>query len=365
MSSQLVSRLNIEDIDSNICIIDYGGFRVLAYKNNPYRNYINATKLCVDDNKEFKSWLRNKQSIELINLLNSEVGENSPQPIYQILDGPNNLRGTYVHPDLLPSILSWISPQFAIKVNRIINLYYAHEKDKEIFDLKTLNEEAERRHQEAMKKADEAIKQSSVEHEETKAILISTRDNLDELRIEHDSTSFKLDKLTHNMTNLSVKDLKSDQYSLAPIIPNKREALIITGVRYSRPGSDRLGMFYVVNRTQLCNFRRSRKLMLRRIFNQEPYSGLTKIYEDPNNSDSYLLPIFYTTTPNPVNLWTTFRVKYETLFRVDNGIIKFFTNEYRIKNLIDDLYAYAGIEPLPIEKLVEEYKNALNTQDVD
>jgi hypothetical protein len=188
--------------------------------------------------------------------------------------------------------------------------------------------------------------ESRIRHEETKVILMSTRDNLEELRIEHESTSYKLDKLTTNMSNISINTLNSNQYSLPPIKLNKREVLIITGVKCSKPNVDGVGMFYIVNRTQICNFKKSRKQMLRRIFNQVPYSELIKVYDDINKPDSYLVPIFYTTTPNPVNLWTTFRIKYESLFRVEIGIIKFLTSEYKMKDLIFDLDG--------VEKFVKE-----------
>jgi len=36
----------------------------------------------------------------------------------------NELRGTYVHPKLVPHIASWASPEFAIKVSEIVNEFY-------------------------------------------------------------------------------------------------------------------------------------------------------------------------------------------------------------------------------------------------
>ena len=66
MSSQLIQRLEIKKINDNISIIDYAGFEVLAMTSSPYRNYINATKLCKQDKKEFKHWLENQTSKELM-----------------------------------------------------------------------------------------------------------------------------------------------------------------------------------------------------------------------------------------------------------------------------------------------------------
>ena len=94
--------------------------------------------------------MNNESSKDLISFLKTDLSAGIPASeeieVIKITTNEckNDLRGTYVHPDLLPSILSWISPEFTIKINRIINLYYAHEKDKEIFDIKRLNEEAEK-----------------------------------------------------------------------------------------------------------------------------------------------------------------------------------------------------------------------------
>ena len=43
------------------------------------------------------------------------------ESIITIVTGDNELRGTYVHPLLVPHITSWISPDFAIQVSEIVN----------------------------------------------------------------------------------------------------------------------------------------------------------------------------------------------------------------------------------------------------
>ena len=37
------------------------------------------------------------------------------------------ISGTYIHPDLVPSVAGWISPSFQIMANRVVNGYIAHE----------------------------------------------------------------------------------------------------------------------------------------------------------------------------------------------------------------------------------------------
>lgn len=41
------------------------------------------------------------------------------------------IRGTYVHPDLIPHIASWASPAFAVKVSKIVNEYFIKKAIKE------------------------------------------------------------------------------------------------------------------------------------------------------------------------------------------------------------------------------------------
>lgn len=115
----------------------YGEFEVIMMTSN---TYINATKLCNQYYKDFTQWKRNDGSDNLIievdtylqsftTIQNSsnkvQVPGNSQGPQYKsiiiINTGINNLRGTYVHPLLIPHIASWISPKFAIKVSHIVN----------------------------------------------------------------------------------------------------------------------------------------------------------------------------------------------------------------------------------------------------
>ena len=53
-------------------------------------------------------------------------------PLYMITTGPNNLRGTYVHPDLLLPIATWISPIVFLKVNKILNLWRSQSQENEL-----------------------------------------------------------------------------------------------------------------------------------------------------------------------------------------------------------------------------------------
>ena len=125
--------LSIEGINGKYCSGKYGDFEIIIMKKN---GYINATKLCSfatnknNKPKKFKEWYRNNKSSDLV----EEILKNSDETLELFIDisicGNNEMRGTYVHPDLIPHIASWASPVFALKVSRIVNKFFSDEKDK-------------------------------------------------------------------------------------------------------------------------------------------------------------------------------------------------------------------------------------------
>jgi hypothetical protein len=124
--------LATEKIDKYFSIGKYGDFTIVIMNKN---GYVNATKLCRfaknknNKPKEFKNWLRNNRSSELVDEIAKELTDQVPFiSITQTMN--NEVRGTYVHPDLIPHIASWASPAFAIKVSRIANNFFNEEKDR-------------------------------------------------------------------------------------------------------------------------------------------------------------------------------------------------------------------------------------------
>ncbi|UWX11320.1 CRPV-211 [Crowpox virus] len=146
--SDLVTR----EIDERFCYIKYDTFELIMMKEN---NYINATKLCKLEDKKFKNWLRLEGTKELISKMdevNSVWGIKSPgSDLSRVIlevgtesKGKHQyeVAGSYVHPDLIPHIASWISPLFAIKVSKIINCYVSGKYE---FKLKEREEEIRKR----------------------------------------------------------------------------------------------------------------------------------------------------------------------------------------------------------------------------
>jgi KilA-N domain/Protein of unknown function (DUF3627) len=105
--------------------------------------------------KEYKEWIKNKSSQQLIQTLQTHMALENTQSNFQNSDcilqnrggrilpplpppckyiGTENrtdverlISGTYCHPDLIPHIACWISPDFALKVSKVVNSYMIEE----------------------------------------------------------------------------------------------------------------------------------------------------------------------------------------------------------------------------------------------
>ena len=114
-----IKEIIFEDINDDYGYGKYGGFEVIFDKKT---GYINATKLCSLGGKRFENWNQNKQSKEFIETF-SNCLRISKDEILMIVTGGRNtiIRGTYVHPDIIPHIAMWISPKFGITISKIVN----------------------------------------------------------------------------------------------------------------------------------------------------------------------------------------------------------------------------------------------------
>lgn len=115
-----------QDIDKEFAYGQYGEFDVIIMKRN---GFVNATKLCKDGDKQFKNWLPNKNSLELINKTANTIGIDPSEMIINIVNGKNNIRGTYVHPTLITHIAYWCSSDFAVKVGLWIEAWKKYSKE--------------------------------------------------------------------------------------------------------------------------------------------------------------------------------------------------------------------------------------------
>jgi hypothetical protein len=142
----MLGEITFEQIHENYWFGAYGEFRVVMDKSN---GFVNATKLCSSGGKHFYNWSSNTSSKQLMQTLqnlidasNGEVLDNahdlSKTPVNasrQFYSGvckyietagrtaaDRIISGTYVHPDLVPSVAGWLSPMFQLKANKIVNM---------------------------------------------------------------------------------------------------------------------------------------------------------------------------------------------------------------------------------------------------
>lgn len=90
------------------------GITIISRKED---NYINATQLCQAGEKYFKNWVRNSKTALFLNELSRSAQIRANLLIRSITDGPNEFRGTWVHPRVAINIAQWISPEFDVKVS--------------------------------------------------------------------------------------------------------------------------------------------------------------------------------------------------------------------------------------------------------
>jgi KilA-N domain len=76
--------------------------------------YVNATAMCKANGRHFPHYLANGRTSEYLQDLSGSVGIPTDLLRVTIGNGPNHLRGTWVHPRLAVDLARWISPAFAV-----------------------------------------------------------------------------------------------------------------------------------------------------------------------------------------------------------------------------------------------------------
>lgn len=121
-----IKHLAFEKIKGNYYFAKYGDFKIPMDIRN---GYMNATYLCNSANlttKKFGRWNRTQGSRDFINELAEELDVKSRDLMIENKGGRNAFtRGTYVHPDLLMEIARWISIDFRLKCNKIVQTHFA------------------------------------------------------------------------------------------------------------------------------------------------------------------------------------------------------------------------------------------------
>lgn len=229
-----ISDVVFEHINDKYAYGAYGDFKVIMMKKN---SYINAAKLCDENNKQFCHWSRNENSKMLINEVKKEINQSNfsilhkriaekngdintnneeIEPIVTIKGGNKRLQlitGTYVHPLLIPHIASWISPIFAVKVSKIVNEFIIKEYKNKLLEneKKLIKKEQENlslieKMDLMLKKMDEQAKKMENETRELKEQNNKQIEKLSELQITVNKISSKLDNCAHMPDNNELSD---------------------------------------------------------------------------------------------------------------------------------------------------------------
>jgi hypothetical protein len=76
--------------------------------------YVNATAMCQTVGRRWHHYAVNLRSAEYIKALEGSAGIPADLLAQTVVDGPNDRRGTWVHPRLAVDLARWISPEFAV-----------------------------------------------------------------------------------------------------------------------------------------------------------------------------------------------------------------------------------------------------------
>lgn len=187
--------ITFQSVDNEYEWGTYFDFRVLIMTQN---GYINATKMCQDEGKRFKDWLKNKSSIELINKLAFRLALKITDILIMVKDGDNEYRGTYVHRKLITHFASWISTDTALKVSDIVEEYIKREQ-KKIIDEQAIENMSLK---EMLQKS---IENSRKDNAELKLSISNLTDEISKLSLDNQITHEKLD-IAQDTLNIVVED---------------------------------------------------------------------------------------------------------------------------------------------------------------
>jgi hypothetical protein len=85
-----------------------------AIQRRQVDGYVNATAMCKANGRHLPHYLANDRTTEYLQALSGSVGIPTDHLKTSISNGPNHLRGTWIHPRLAVDLARWISPGFAV-----------------------------------------------------------------------------------------------------------------------------------------------------------------------------------------------------------------------------------------------------------
>lgn len=295
--------ISYETINSDFSYGKYGEFRVILMTKN---GYVNATKLCALEGKMFKNWMKNACSQNLVDVVDKKILESSSarnlsddKSLVTITGGKEiEIRGTYVHPLLVPHIACWCSPDFAVKVSEIVNNFIVREYELEIKSSKQLigeqrdkidllieqNKRLLEKNDQLLEKNDELLEDSK----HTKNLLESAHGKLDnmqdtllETQGELVDTKYEVIETNHRLDTVQEKLEIAVEDRVPKInIPSKIEMFIL----FKLGNIDKTKYDYYVIRSQRTNIVGACNKVKRKYINAKE---LLSIEYNPNSKNLY------------------------------------------------------------------------------
>jgi hypothetical protein len=285
MSSN-INQIIFKNINDDYSYGMYGDFTVIIHTKS---GYINVTKLCSDDNKLYKNWLRNDKSDDIIKEVNSKLGPNNKYTATFLVKGGKGevydiIRGTYAHPLIVPQVAQWISVKFALMVSEIINqhlvdeyLLKLDEKDDEIESLNVTIKRME-------KKLDNITNELRLTRDE----LGDANDKLDETNYHLDEANDKIDYLKDELIDKKkdiklkdkIIDIATDRRVPSTRSITKTENFIVMKRTNKKLKEDQFRYYIIAGQRSYTN-RKAKELL------DEKYIEIIRL-EDVNNSKNIL-----------------------------------------------------------------------------
>jgi hypothetical protein len=191
------------------------------------------------------------------------------------------IRGTYVHPDLIPHIASWESPKFAVKVSKIVNEYY--------------NSKERHKHQRELGEKNDKIDELMMK--------------VDNQMVKIDKQTAKIDKLLHKNKKVSHKltVVKEQNDELLDKIDKISEDRVVTAP------NDMDKHVFIIMRDDSEEAVRSKKYYAIRTKRRTSKTAIKK-YQMEHEDSTILINIEY--NPNSINLWDRVKAKLSKKIRI-------------------------------------------------
>ena len=108
--------MNTQNIPGQLALVPHT-YQGSLIQQRAVDGYINATAMCKAAGKEWAHYNSNATTKAFFAALAGSLGIPRDQLTPSILTGANELRGTWVHPQVAVHLAQWLSPEFAVKVS--------------------------------------------------------------------------------------------------------------------------------------------------------------------------------------------------------------------------------------------------------